>query len=344
MARVLAFINPRLSTSNVGDVFIEDSVKRILAYDRAASFDIDPRKPITAAVLQRINAADAAVIVGTNLWYRKMAKRGRWNFTAADLKKIRVPIIPIGVGTTRHFGEDNGFDADTLEQLRIIHASCRLGSARDIRTALALDDAGIGNVACTGCPTMFRSLAPTWRLCRKPDARHIVVTVRKGQKRNVRTLVSLLRRRGLEPIVAAQHLRDMFLSYTIPFFQRRIATVYRWDMASYLRLVSQCAGAIGWRLHGNMLHLAHGNPAMLFSNCSRGTSFCELFQVPTLQSPDHVSLGEGAIRGMIERFFDDRTYSQVPKRYQEVRGSLVRFLEANGLEHNLHAPMLETAA
>ena len=33
MRKALAFINPRLSTRNVGDIFIEDSTKRILAYD-----------------------------------------------------------------------------------------------------------------------------------------------------------------------------------------------------------------------------------------------------------------------------------------------------------------------
>ena len=44
--RKLAFINPRLSTRNVGDFFIEDSVKRILQYDVQSSLDIDPRKPL----------------------------------------------------------------------------------------------------------------------------------------------------------------------------------------------------------------------------------------------------------------------------------------------------------
>ena len=57
MARVVAFINPRLSTSNVGDVFIEDGVKRLLCYDPDASFDIDPRQPILSTDIDRINEA-----------------------------------------------------------------------------------------------------------------------------------------------------------------------------------------------------------------------------------------------------------------------------------------------
>jgi hypothetical protein len=344
MACVVAFINPRLSTSNVGDVFIEDGVKRILRYDAEASFDIDPRQPIRSTDIDRINEADVAVIVGTNLWYRHMAKPGRWQFRISDLKRIRVPVIPIGVGTTRHFGEDNGFDYDTLEQLRIIHSSCTLGSARDIRTAEALSQAGIANVAVTGCPTMFRALAPAWRLRRNPGARKIVLTVRKGQKRNVQRLLKLLYRRGLEPVVAAQQPGDRFLSYGIPFMRPAVPTLFRWSIESYLRLVEECCGVIGWRLHGNMLHLAHGRPAMLFSNCSRGDSFCDLFGLPTLRSPDHAELSESSLERMIERLFDDATFAHLPGRYEEVRSAMADFLTANGLGHRLEAEQFVHAA
>jgi polysaccharide pyruvyl transferase WcaK-like protein len=336
MARVLAFINPRLTTKNVGDIFIEDSVKRILRYDREASFDIDPRQPIQAADLARINTADAAVIVGTNLWYRDMPKPGRWQFRLEQLRQLRVPIIPLGVGTTRHLGEDNGFAPDTLAQLHYIHASCALGSARDIRTAQVLADAGIRNVAITGCPTLFRTLKPTWELRRNQTTRRIAFTVRRGQKRNVRMLLRLLGRRGLESIVAAQQEDDQFLARPW-IFQKPVPTLIRFELQPYLHLLQNSCGAIGWRLHGNMLHLAHGSPAILLSNCSRGASFCELFGLPTVFNPDHGRMTETALAEMVDRFFDDATFTPLSQRYPRVRAEMVRFLEANGLEHNLQA-------
>ena len=340
MARTLAFINPSLSTRNVGDLFIEDSVKRILRFDRATSFDVDPRKPILPADLERINSTHAAVIVGTNLWYRDMPKASRWQFRLEDLQRIRVPIVPFGVGTTRHFGEDNAFEPETREQLQVMHASCVLGSARDPRTAQVLQDAGIHNVATTGCPTLFRSLKPTWELRRRNHTRQIVLTVRKGHKRNVNTLLHLIKRRGLVPIVAAQQEDDLFLSRTIPFFQKAVPTLFRFELDPYLQLIDQSCGVIGWRLHGNMIHLAHGNPAMLFSNCSRGASFCEMFGLPTLANADHTSLSATALSEMLDRFFDDATYIKLAQRYGPVRMEMIRFLEANGLEHNLGAESL----
>jgi polysaccharide pyruvyl transferase WcaK-like protein len=335
MGKTLAFINPSLTSTNVGDLFIADSVKRVLRFDRTASFDVDPRRPLSRLDLERINRADAAVIMGTNLWYRDMPKPGRWQISLTDLQRIRVPIIPLGVGVTRHPGEDNGFGPETREQLRAIHASCAVGSARDPRTAAALAEAGIRNVAVTGCPAMVQSLKPIWQLRRRNHTRRIVVTVRKGQKRNAHALLRLLRRRGLAPMVAAQQREDCAVAQGFPLVRAAAPTLLQFSPAPYRRLVEQSCGAIGWRLHGNMIHLAQGNPAVLFSNCSRGASFCELFGLPTVSSPDHRRLPDAVLSEMLDRFFDDETFAPLARSYPLVYADMIDFLEANGLEHNL---------
>src|SRR5262245_9914351 len=134
MPAVLAFINPRLSTENAGDIFIAESAKRILVFDPAQSIDLDPRRPLAPGDLERMNACQAAVILGTSLWLRDLPGPGRWTLGLADLERIRIPIIPLGVGTSRRFDEDDGFGPETLAILRRLHASCALGSVRDRRT------------------------------------------------------------------------------------------------------------------------------------------------------------------------------------------------------------------
>jgi polysaccharide pyruvyl transferase WcaK-like protein len=337
MASVIAFINPAVSTENVGDLFIVDSLKRILAHDREHSFDVDPRKPITRRDIDRMNEADAAVICGTNLWYKRMPKPGRWTFSLADLNAVRVPIVPLGVGTTRHSDADNDFEPETLAQIRRIHESCAVGSARDWRTAEVLNAAGVTNVSMTGCPTLYRSLAPEWRLRpRRAGAKKVVVTVRKGAARNVRKLLGALTARGLEPVVAAQQDPDNFLAgRSIPLVRKAWPTLYQYDMKPYTDLIDEAVGAIGWRLHGNMIHLAHGNPAILFSNCSRGESFCETFGLPRVPSPDHVDLPDGRIEEMVDRLLDPATFAALPRHYAEHRATMARFIQANGLRHNL---------
>jgi len=340
MAHTLAFINPRLSTQNVGDLFIEDSVKRILCYDRLNSVDIDPRLPITNVDIARINATDAAIIVGTNLWYRDLPRPGRWQFTLEDLRKIRVPIIPMGIGTTRHEGEDNGFEPETLAQIRYIHQRCTEGSARDGRTVEALQAAGVRNVRMTACPTLFRTLLPSWRLNGKAG-RQVVVTVRKRQKQNARELIGLLRSAGREPIIAAQQSKDRDVRYRRPWLRRKTPLLYEYDVWPYRRIVEQSVGAIGWRLHGNMLHLAHGNRAMFLANCSRAESFCRSLALPYVYCPDRRRLSPAQIEAAVETFFDAGSYSAFPARYAEYYQAMADFLEANGLRHNL-APQAAT--
>ena len=337
-ARVIAFINPAVSTENVGDLFILDAIKRIVAHDPARSFDVDPRKPVAAETIDRINReADAALICGTNLWYKCMPKPGRWMITLDQLRAIQVPVIPLGVGTTRHDDDDNDFEPETLAQIRRIHESCALGSARDVRTAEVLERAGVGNISMTGCPTLFGALAPAWALRAKPQARKVVVTVRKGAGKNVRKLLKELTSRGLEPVIAAQQDPDNFLAKPIPLLRKAWPTLYEYDIRPYMQLVQEAVGAIGWRLHGNMIHLARGNPAILFSNCSRGESFCETFGLPVVSSPDHIELPDERIGEMVDRLLDPATFENLPRTYAQHRATMARFLETNGLGHNLGA-------
>lgn len=335
VARALAFINPSVSSKNIGDLFINDSAKRILVFDPDRSCDIDPRKPVTQNEIDRINRCDAAVIVGTCLWYRGMPKTSRWNFSLEQLKRIKVPVIPFGVGAYRHFDEDNSFEAETLAQIRQIHSTCAVSSARDLHTVQVLHQAGIKNVMMTACPTLFRHLQPRWELRRPKDNKQIVVTVRRSQSANVRVLIRILRERGLEPIVAGQGDGDRFHSYWLPFIQQSVPTLCEYNPQPYFELVEKSIGAIGWRLHGNMIHLACGRPAMLFSNCSRGYSFCESFDLPTVRSPDKHRLPDEEIAKMADRFFDDSTFKAFPNFFAEYHSNMAEFLNANSLQHRL---------
>ncbi len=335
-AKAIAFINPSLSTRNVGDLFIEDSAKRILRYDAEHSIDIDPRKPLTSESIDRINQCDAAVILGTNLWYRRVYEEGRWMISRKELAQIRVPIIPLGVGTTRHRHEDNSFDPESLDLLLAIHDRCQLASVRDLRTLEALAEAGIKNVVMTGCPTLFRSLEGEWHLNAKPTQR-LIVTVRKGQKRNVRLLLKHLRAQGWDVLIAAQQEKDTFFRRAIPFLQPSTRTLYQFRLQPYLDCAKEFFGAIGWRLHGNMLHLAHGNPAVFFANCSRAESFCQSFGLPCVVAEDHERIPEAAIEETIGRLHDPTTYATFPSRYRYYREAMAAFLEANHLAHHLRS-------
>lgn len=337
MSQAIAFINPKLSTSNVGDLFIEDSVKRILDYDPARSVEIDPRKPLNPGDIERINTCDAAVICGTNLWYRHIAKPGRWTISVEQLNQIQVPFIPLGVGTTLH-RRDLGnfrFDDETLLLLQTIHAKCASSSARDPRTYETLKDAGIDNVRMTGCPTLYRSLRPEWALNRK-SSDQVVITARKGHDRNITIIVDELLKRGKEPVLAAQKIKDLYCARRRwPLFRRRMDTLYEFDIRPYQALVDNAYGAIGWRLHGNMFHIAHGNPTMFFANCSRCQSFAEAFELPCIYAEDKEPIPEADLIASVERFLAADYFEPFTRQYAQRYQDMIAFLEENGLQHSL---------
>lgn len=192
----------------------------------------------------------------------------------------------------------------------------------------------------TGCPTLFRSLDPDWALNEK-TSRKVVVTVRKGQKQNVRRLIAALKAGDWNPVVAAQQEKDNYFRNRIPFIQRPVPTLYEYDIAPYNAFVEESFGAIGWRLHGNMLHLAARNPAVFFANCSRAESFCEAFRLPCFRAEDGEIISAQDIDRAIAYLQDTSIFVPFAERYRHYYLEMSALLEANGLTHNLRVPQLD---
>jgi len=335
MKKSIAFINPRVSTKNVGDFFIEDSVKRIIKYDPQSSVDIDPRKPLTENDINNINKCDAAIIVGTNLWYRNILKKNRWMITIDDLKKIKVPFIPFGVGATLHRGENAAFDEESVALLQRIHDQCEEASVRDPKTFEMVKKTGIDNVRMTGCPTLYHSLKPSWKL-KIIESNDVVVTARKDQDNNFNGLLSELRKRNKRPILAAQKKKDLFCSRRrFPYLQQGPEVLYEFNVDPYLKLTERTFGAIGWRLHGNILHLAYGKPTVFFANCSRIQSFCEAFSLPWIYAEDGEKIQGRDLSESVDHLLAADIFSSFPFRYAEFYSEMAKFFERNGIGHNL---------
>lgn len=335
MSQAIAFINPRVSTSNVGDYFIENSVKRIIDFDPERSVEIDPRKPLKPGDIERINECDAAVIVGTNLWYNQIYKSNRWMISLDELKQIKVPFIPLGVGATLHRHQSDEFDSNSKALLQQIHGQCNEGSVRDPLTFDMLKKAGVSNVRMTGCPTLYRSLKPTWEI-RKKSSADVVVTVRKGQDINVKIILDELQSLDKNPIIAAQKKNDLYCARRrFPFFKASPSSLYEFNIDPYQKLVDEAYGAIGWRLHGNMFHLAHGNPTVFFANCSRVRSFSEAFSLPCIYAEDGEKIAKQDLVRSVEHLLAADTFTAFPARYAEFYQEMVGFLERNSLSHNL---------
>src|SRR5262245_53073879 len=92
-ARKVALLSPAVGTGNVGDHFIESAIRRLLREETAyARFSI--RRPLTPAEIDAINGTSCAVLCGTNLYQHDWESA----LTPEILARVRVPVIPFGVG------------------------------------------------------------------------------------------------------------------------------------------------------------------------------------------------------------------------------------------------------
>src|SRR5947209_8922698 len=148
----IALLSPAVGTGNVGDHFIERAIQRLLA-EHVVYHRYSIRRPLTGRELDEINETACAVLCGTNLYQRDWESA----LTPQTLDQIRVPIVPLGVGSSAAGLDELAVGARTREMIRILHSRCALGSVRDPHTARVVALAGVSNAILTGCPVLFWS-------------------------------------------------------------------------------------------------------------------------------------------------------------------------------------------
>jgi hypothetical protein len=89
---------------------------------------------------------------------------------------------------------------------------------------------------------------------------------------------------------------------------------------------------VGFRLHGNVIALHQGIPAIFFTYDSRIRELSSLFAVPAIEVEDYQPIN-------LARLLEEADFSRVESLYQQNYAEYHRFLSENGLNHVLPAPV-----
>jgi hypothetical protein len=290
--RSIALLTPALGTKNIGDHFIELAIRRMLRPDTVYErFTI--RRALRADEIDRINQTSCALICGTNLYQHDWESA----LDVSVLKKITVPIIPFGVGSSAASLTDTYVGDATRTMVRRIHEHCAVGSVRDPHSAAVLTRAGVTNFIMTGCPVLFwagedHRLPPVAAGPRK----RLVVTARNWLMHrwpdNIDHPVQIdLLRRVLaefprEVITFAVHEdfdRNLIEKLNIPAEQ----VLDTQDPQDYVRLYSDPDHAVlALRLHAGMLARANGLPAIFVGHDTRTYAFCNMMGIECIDMFD----------------------------------------------------------
>jgi glycosyltransferase involved in cell wall biosynthesis/predicted O-methyltransferase YrrM len=331
-AKRIALLSAAVNGDNSGDALIVDATRRILVGHELVEFPL--LQPLDAASLERVNACDAAVICGTNLYQHVFA----CPLNPEIIGRFKVPIIPLGVGASAPIGRMPAMDPLGQRSVRMIHERCAIGSVRDGVSLEFVRGLGIRNVELTGCPVLFHGLQePRFSV---PSSERLVLSVRarllhvedQWSEKQTATLRRLCRE--FRPTLLLQSPYDVPLATRLAKeFGLECLQDSEWGATPMIEGVTRATRTAGFRLHFGMLSLAHGKPATFLATDTRTSGFCDMVGVPwhavqTYRDEDLLAEISGPQPGQ-DRFLIN---------WRSLRSAMASVLEANGINHAL-APL-----
>ncbi|WP_210483375.1 polysaccharide pyruvyl transferase family protein [Microvirga antarctica] len=342
---------------NIGDAFVFDSTLKLLNFDKLDALTIaDPK----LEDVDRLNEEyDYVFLRGSNYVHKDM----RWSQTVEVLKRLKIPVIALGIGAQAPVKGNIELSAETKLVLRMMADSTTSIGVRGAYSAQVLWDIGIKNVRIVGCPTAFRRNDPNLeiRLPALEKVRNVGITVRREVspsyaqdiKRYLtfhRDLVKSLAERFDVVLMAQGEVEEKKMVFGTPEQKeeafaslRANKWVSEWYMdetmerlhrerlfysdvvADYEALVQQKDLVLGYRLHGNLMALANATPSIYFTYDSRTVEFAETYQIPSFD----VFSGKAF---NIEDYWDQSLFDKFNRAYHHTYREMQQFLVENGAD------------
>jgi polysaccharide pyruvyl transferase WcaK-like protein len=284
----------------------------------------------------------------------------KWpEYTLSALKKIKVPIVPLGVGFQCADNKLPILSEETKEVLHILSHSCSEIGVRGSFSAECLSELGIKNVTVIGCPSMYRKLEPKIKVDRTHPVSRIAFTLRREvslhYSKDVGKYLSVQRKlieQSLEQfettVVCQGEVEEKIIFYNRPelerasdrikndfpmseaiFSQYKKKLTFFDEIPEYEKFMISNDLTVGFRLHGNAIPLANGRNTVYITYDSRTREFVDTYKIPhyDIADPDFPTVGE-----IVENPLD---FTDFEKNYEKMYSVFSKFLDRNGIDHRL---------
>ena len=345
---------------NTGDVLVYDAMLKALSYESIQNIQFTdmadqagwPKEAPTATVIRGSNYLAETVDLAPAL---------------PLLKKLAGPIVPIGVGAQAASYKKLNLSPGTIEAWRIIASKCKSIGVRGVYSAEVFNDIGIKNLRIIGCPSFYRSLHPSLTIRKiDPAKARVGLTLNKYLSKDYATNATKTNRmqRALMEAVACRSNSRLYsqgeseesLAVFLPRDQRAEyvnSILARFglsqnapcqalltdrmfaflDVDEWAKDVSQQIDVmVGFRLHGNVIALHQGIPAVFFTYDSRIRELAALFAAPAIEVEDYLPVN-------LDRILASMDFTAMEHAYRLNFAEYHQFLTENGLLHRLPKPM-----
>jgi len=294
---------------NIGDTFVFEASLRLLAFDDLVC--VGPSSAKVNETVAALNDCDVAILRGSNYVNPYM----HWGNLFEVLEKSRVPVVAFGIGAQAARYESLELGPSVTRVLSLIAERSKSVGCRGNFTASVLYDAGIKNVVPIGCPSLFRANDMNLRIpWPPPDVKRVGFSITRGLLANycdnieratatqLRALHELSMRHELYVLSQGERAEKIYYyrAYQLLEEARKSMRSCGWDTeklpwlealywrgiffgvspGDYEKMVKTLDLVAGFRLHGNIMALSVGKPAIYITFDSRTRELVEHFSIP----------------------------------------------------------------
>lgn len=342
---------------NIGDTFVFESTLQLINYEQISCFNTYS-KNVDEAVAA-LNECEVAIIRGSNYIHPQMD----WGNLPQVIERSRVPIVAFGIGAQAPRYEPIPLSESSIRFLRVLGERAYSVGCRGSFTASVLYDIGVKNVSPIGCPSLFRANNPGIRVDWPPERiDRIGFTTTRGFspgycdsiERATATQLDMLKRLSasfdLYVLSQGELAEKIFYYRAYDRIEEAKLSMKRsgWDLgqapwleelywrrifhglspADYETMVKQCDLVMGYRLHGNIMALSQGIPAIYVTYDSRTREIVDQLSIP------HWDIMDGEDFSL-ERYLSLDTFASFNQRFAINYGLVREFLSANGVRHRM---------
>jgi len=293
----IVLYNPSITTLNVGDNIIFDSVERELApvLEGAFRVDVSTHLPMNKLFLRLLSDADYKFACGTNL-LRNMHERFRqWDIKLSNASKVG-PVILVGVGWQKGKYPLTPYSRAVYQK---VLSREHIHSVRDEYTAEQLRKIGFTNVINTGCPTLWK-LTPEYCAKIPQDRAEEVVYTLTDYHRDAakdKMTVSCLNKAYSKVYLWLQGYEDYEYAKDLGILDQ--VELVNPTLKAYDEVLSrENIEYIGTRLHGGIRALQHGRRTMIIAVDGRALEKKKDINLPVI---DRNTLDADQLHEIIEK-------------------------------------------
>lgn len=241
------------------------------------------------------------------------------------VKKLNKPIIIAGLGANSFEGYDKDFHKKLSSNLVTFLKECSNHSEviglRGYYTQEVLSKIGINNTKVIGCPSFFetgrdRKISKT----QTPNISKFLFTCPYNYKIVGKNNIILQDEAEIIKILFNKKMPSGMDEDVINALNNNQFHIFS-DIDKWKTFVSEHSFALGHRVHGAILALNSGVPAVCFNGDSRSQEMCEFLNIPRF--PNLVLLED------IRRIYDICDYSRMNSEYNTLYENFINFLTAN---------------